>query len=217
MKDDRMVTYTVTVDKDMFPFAPASEVVVRNLGGEWEKGIFQLREGEHHRVSLVDDYGFFTECHPLATHGHLLGTTYPADTPACSKCGKAAPRNCAGRAMFLLKEYEVCESCFAYGTAFKSTTATADGVTVKEQIETITAERDKLLEEVYYYRDGVNALMEERNRLRAELNSIKVKRIKLLYDESVVMRDGTKLSGPGNFTIIRNVKTCSHGGDSHMF
>lgn len=89
------VTLTITVDRDMFPYPPGSEVVCRDFSSDrWGKYLFayadtnhQCRGGKAYKVVGR----VFTECHPLATHGHLIGTTYPSDTPACAKCGKAQP------------------------------------------------------------------------------------------------------------------------------
>lgn len=144
------VTYTVTVDRDMFPFAPGSEVVVRSYhGDEWKKGMFQVAhttsDHRYHRVSFGDAYDFYEECHPLSTHGHLLGTTYSADTPACAVCGKAQPdcvcskitprtdgdcRSCPYGCMQHGVYRDICANC--KGTPVKPTDTTADGVTVKE-------------------------------------------------------------------------------------
>lgn len=94
-------------------------------GIDWEKDIFGVcLIGGEFKFTCV--YEAWNECHPLATHSHLVGTTYPADTPACAKCGKSAP-DC------------VC----ANG---KPTATTVDGVT--EQLDAITAERDALRAEL---------------------------------------------------------------------
>lgn len=99
-ENPHMITYTMTVPKDMYPFKPYSKVVYKkNSNNKWSLGIFIVK----HRLAtfpyvvyLTDDeeetdYDTFRECNPFTTHSHLLGTTYPADTPACKECGKAEP------------------------------------------------------------------------------------------------------------------------------
>lgn len=120
--DPDMVTYTITVPRDMFPFAPGSEVVCRNKGidKEWIKGEFCLYHKDFdacpYHIKFMDihldaDFDWFSECHPLSTHGHLLDTTYPEDTPACAKCGKAAPHD-NNNMRFRIDGMVVCEECF---------------------------------------------------------------------------------------------------------
>lgn len=87
----------------------------------------------------------FLDCHPLTTHAHLLGTTYPADTPKCEKCGKAAPRS-EKDGCFKIQGAEVCGECFEKSIKEQQTATTADGV--MEQLTAITAERDKLRDEL---------------------------------------------------------------------
>ena len=86
------VTYTITVDKEMFPFVPGSEVVVRdNATGNWKREIFLGCIRKYKNYPYVCSDNRFAECHKRSTHAHLIGTNHPADTPACAKCGKAMP------------------------------------------------------------------------------------------------------------------------------
>ena len=99
------VTYTITVDKEMFPFVPGSEVVVRdNATGNWKREIFLGCIRKYKNYPYVCSDNRFAECHKRSTHAHLIGTNHPADTPACAKCGKAMP-DCACE-QELAQEYE---------------------------------------------------------------------------------------------------------------
>lgn len=92
------VTYTITVDREMFPYPPGSEVVVR-YGDEypWKKAVYCACNKESYLLHFVKHAYMieqFRYCHPYHGNEHLIGTTYPADTPKCTKCGKAQP-DCA--------------------------------------------------------------------------------------------------------------------------
>ena len=108
--DDTKETCTITVDKKLFPFAPGTEVVVRD--GEWDlwrKGVFILCRPKA-TYSFLCEKDKYKECYPMSTHAHLLGTRCPADSLLiCSKCGEAAPSK-----MGINYTYEsnvVCENC----------------------------------------------------------------------------------------------------------
>lgn len=96
-KNPNMVTYTVTVPKEMFPFAPGREVVYfKDNVCTWEEGIFVIYT--HTGIYKYHIYSKKAQrvlrkniCYPLTTHKHLIGTYYPAGTPACKECGKAEP------------------------------------------------------------------------------------------------------------------------------
>lgn len=100
------IRYEIEVEEEMFPFAPGSEVVVRNSAQSvWCEDVFLMLNRYAHPPVFVCKSRVRAECHSLATHGHLIGTTYPADTPACAKCGKAAPEW-----KYFMGE-KVCEAC----------------------------------------------------------------------------------------------------------
>ncbi len=113
--NDNQVTYTITVDKDRYPFAPDSEVVFRHHSlNPWSKGRFVYKHNvDDFPYQCVDSTGYmntscvdtYNECYSLSTHAHLIGTTYPADTPACAKCGKAMP-DCACEHEYEFKPFQ---------------------------------------------------------------------------------------------------------------
>lgn len=87
---DKQVTYTITVDPDLFPFAPGSTVLVRDESNQiWHKTIFGCKRPRDYPFAC--GHACWKQCIPFDAHAHLLDTSYAANTPACPNCKKALP------------------------------------------------------------------------------------------------------------------------------
>lgn len=90
------INHTFTGPKEMFPYAPMTDVVVRNFDHEkWVSTKFLFLNACEMRYECLNPdkqsiirFTRFNYCLPMSTHGHLLGTTLSEHEKICPRCGK---------------------------------------------------------------------------------------------------------------------------------